>query len=295
MSDDNVHEIVIIKRHGGGHEEGHHGGAWKIAYADFVTAMMAFFLVMWLISANDKTKASLTHYFNPVLLVDATTQPPGLTDPKPDASSSMKSNHSPETAPKTPGPYPVDNDPSKEASPQDAKAPPPSDKDKKTEADLFRDPYALLATIASKDSPQPKKPSAKPSADGAKGAAAKGATEGARGGAASNGSAGQKGGEAFRDPFEPQTAEATAPADATEVAPPAPDAPAQPPAADNAAQDATAADAASAPLPAEPQAKAAELGRIVRPAPMRGPPRQSGPWRFGRMCGFAGPMAVSSG
>ena len=87
MSDEaHPHEIIIIKRHGGGHEDGHHGGAWKIAYADFVTAMMAFFLVMWLISANDKTKAVIARYFNPVQLVDSTSQPPGLSDPKDKAS-----------------------------------------------------------------------------------------------------------------------------------------------------------------------------------------------------------------
>ena len=38
--------IIIVKKKGG--HGGHHGGAWKVAYADFVTAMMAFFLVMWL-------------------------------------------------------------------------------------------------------------------------------------------------------------------------------------------------------------------------------------------------------
>ena len=48
--------------------------------------MMAFFLVMWLVSANEKTKASIAHYFNPVLLVDSTPQPPGLTDPVPGAT-----------------------------------------------------------------------------------------------------------------------------------------------------------------------------------------------------------------
>ncbi len=64
------HEIIIVKRHGGALEEGHHGGAWKIAYADFVTAMMAFFLVMWLVSANDKTRSVVARYFNPVQLVD---------------------------------------------------------------------------------------------------------------------------------------------------------------------------------------------------------------------------------
>ena len=59
-------EIIIIKRHGG-HEEGHHGGALKIAFADFMTAMMAFFLVLWIINATDKdTKTVIARYFNPV-------------------------------------------------------------------------------------------------------------------------------------------------------------------------------------------------------------------------------------
>src|SRR5262245_8323235 len=43
---------------------GHHGGAWKVAYADFVTAMMALFLVLWLVSqADTKLKQSLANYF----------------------------------------------------------------------------------------------------------------------------------------------------------------------------------------------------------------------------------------
>jgi flagellar motor protein MotB len=59
-------EIIIIKRHSA-HEEEHHGGAWKIAFADFMTAMMAFFLVLWIISATDKnTKTLIARYFNPV-------------------------------------------------------------------------------------------------------------------------------------------------------------------------------------------------------------------------------------
>ena len=44
----------------------HHGGAWKIAYADFVTAMMAFFLLLWLISmTTDEQKKGLADYFSP--------------------------------------------------------------------------------------------------------------------------------------------------------------------------------------------------------------------------------------
>src|SRR5579871_6524672 len=63
-------EIIIIKRHSG-HEEESHGGAWKIAFADFMTAMMAFFLVLWIINATDKnTKTIIARYFNPLKLED---------------------------------------------------------------------------------------------------------------------------------------------------------------------------------------------------------------------------------
>ena len=59
-------EIVIVRRRSA-HEDEHHGGAWKIAFADFMTAMMAFFLVLWIISATDKnTKTLIARYFNPV-------------------------------------------------------------------------------------------------------------------------------------------------------------------------------------------------------------------------------------
>jgi chemotaxis protein MotB len=54
--------IIIVKKHRGGHA-GHHGGAWKVAYADFVTAMMAFFLVMWLVGASPDVKKSVAGYF----------------------------------------------------------------------------------------------------------------------------------------------------------------------------------------------------------------------------------------
>jgi chemotaxis protein MotB len=55
--------IIIKKKKGGGHAAAH-GGAWKVAYADFVTAMMCFFLVMWLMGSDEVTKAEITHYFN---------------------------------------------------------------------------------------------------------------------------------------------------------------------------------------------------------------------------------------
>ncbi|MGZ8224054.1 MAG: flagellar motor protein MotB, partial [Methylobacter sp.] len=55
---------VIIKKIKKNKGHGHHGGAWKLAYADFVTAMMAFFLLMWLVGATDeKTKRGIAEYF----------------------------------------------------------------------------------------------------------------------------------------------------------------------------------------------------------------------------------------
>ena len=60
---------IIVKKiivEGGG---GHHGGAWKVAYADFVTAMMAFFLLMWLLgSTTEKQRKALADYFSPTLV-----------------------------------------------------------------------------------------------------------------------------------------------------------------------------------------------------------------------------------
>src|SRR6266567_1433271 len=50
--------IFVIKRKKAGHG-GHHGGAWKVAYADFVTAMMALFIVLWLMSADEKVKEEM--------------------------------------------------------------------------------------------------------------------------------------------------------------------------------------------------------------------------------------------
>jgi chemotaxis protein MotB len=60
---------VVIKRGGEEAAHGHHGGAWKIAYADFVTAMMAFFLLMWLVNAStDAQRRGIADYFAPVNL-----------------------------------------------------------------------------------------------------------------------------------------------------------------------------------------------------------------------------------
>lgn len=62
MADKQGRTIVIKRVKKGGH--GHHGGAWKVAYADFVTAMMAFFLLMWLLqTASQEQKEAISYYF----------------------------------------------------------------------------------------------------------------------------------------------------------------------------------------------------------------------------------------
>jgi chemotaxis protein MotB len=59
-------KIIIVKRKKKGHAV-HHGGSWKVAYADFVTAMMAFFMVMWILGMDENLKKSVEGYFsNPV-------------------------------------------------------------------------------------------------------------------------------------------------------------------------------------------------------------------------------------
>jgi chemotaxis protein MotB len=54
--------IIVIKKRG--RHGGHHGGAWKVAYADFVTAMMALFIVLWLMNSSEKIKRAVAGYFN---------------------------------------------------------------------------------------------------------------------------------------------------------------------------------------------------------------------------------------
>lgn len=74
----NDRPIIIkkVKKSGGG---GHHGGAWKVAYADFVTAMMAFFLLMWLINTTDpEQKRGIAEYFAPASVSQTTSGSGGI-------------------------------------------------------------------------------------------------------------------------------------------------------------------------------------------------------------------------
>ncbi|WP_434729811.1 MotB family protein [Rhizobium binae] len=172
-------EIIIVKRHGGGDHDGAHGGAWKIAYADFMTAMMAFFLVMWLVNAaNEETKAAVATYFNPIKLADEKPTEKGLKKPVDHAEGEEKKEKSKQKEENpTEGKSAADGDDQTSTS---------GDQTNYSEADFFENPYSVLAEIAQEVGQQ-----ANVSAKGDGGAADSGPATGA------------DGGEAYRDPFDP--------------------------------------------------------------------------------------------
>ena len=184
MSDGENHhhgknEVIIVKRHGGGHDDGHHGGAWKIAYADFMTAMMAFFLVMWLVNAaNEETKASMASYFNPIKLSDETPAEKGLEKPVDAAEGREEGERSRIKAD-------ADVQGSAAATGEDMTST-SGDEPNYSEADFFENPYSVLAEIAQEVGQQ-----ANVSAKGEGGASDSGPATGA------------DGGQAYRDPFDP--------------------------------------------------------------------------------------------
>lgn len=165
------HELVIVRRRSAFAEEAHHGGVWKIAYADFMTAMMAFFLVMWLLNAlNQDQKQVVASYFNPIKLAENAPAPKGLKDLSKKEPSSFEGQDG-KRQPAGP------NEERRGDSPTAEK--PPFYEEKV----LFRDPYATLAEIAS-------------SANQAAGQRRAGALTSAE-------EDGLKGGDAYRDPFDP--------------------------------------------------------------------------------------------
>ncbi len=98
---------IVIKKIKKGGGAGHHGGAWKVAYADFVTAMMAFFLLMWLINTTSpEQKKGIADYFAPASVSETTSGAGGIlhgTSLGQDGSKSAGSESVIEqTAPKTP-------------------------------------------------------------------------------------------------------------------------------------------------------------------------------------------------
>ena len=177
------HEIIIVRRNHDDHDDAHHGGVWKIAFADFMTAMMCFFLVMWLINAaNEQTKAAVASYFNPVELIDRNSSRKGLEDLGDGPSKVGLTADNPQD-----GATKAGDDGKGGAGSSERR----QTKDGKQDADvsdehLFADPYAVLAEIAS-DTGVMQNVSAK--GDG--GVQAAGPATGA------------SGGESYRDPFAP--------------------------------------------------------------------------------------------
>lgn len=85
---DNAQPIIVIKKKGG--HGGHHGGAWKVAYADFVTAMMSLFIVLWLMNSTPKpVQEAIAGYFNDPKGLSTKKGSTGKTSPK-DAPQTAK-------------------------------------------------------------------------------------------------------------------------------------------------------------------------------------------------------------
>ncbi|CAN7482906.1 MotB family protein [Rhizobium sp. LjRoot254] len=172
-------EIIIVKRNRGQEEHGGHG-AWKIAYADFMTAMMAFFLIMWLVNAaNEETKAAVASYFNPIKLTSEVPPDEGIQTPK---RAKEKNDATQEQQDKKDG-----KSANNESDPgQEDKTTSEMDQVKASEADYFENPYAVIAEIA-----QETEDKANISIKGDGGANDAGPGTGA------------DGGEAFKDIFDP--------------------------------------------------------------------------------------------
>jgi chemotaxis protein MotB len=100
------HELIIVRRHEEDEHE-HHSSAWKVAHADFMTAMMAFFLIMWLINVtDDQMRKGISQYFNPIHLSEGSTELKGLNAPSDDPEKAgNKKGHADQ-------PGPAANDPS---------------------------------------------------------------------------------------------------------------------------------------------------------------------------------------
>ncbi|WP_417418164.1 MotB family protein [Hoeflea sp.] len=172
-------EIIIVKRRGGGEDDGSHGGVWKIAYADFMTAMMAFFLVMWLVNAaNEESKASVASYFNPIKLMDDKPTDRGIKQVGNTQDGEAKAPKS-----KTDGDGKTDGQGADAGNQENASA---GEKQDYSESDYFENPFSVLAEIAQETGTQSN------------------ISEKGDGGAAQSGpSTGASGGDAYRDPFDP--------------------------------------------------------------------------------------------
>ena len=179
-------EIVIVRRKRGGDDDCHHGGVWKVAYADFMTAMMAFFLVMWLINAaNEATRSQVASYFNPVKLVDTSTNPRGIEDSSHSSSGDVENKKLKNVAESKAGEKTGNGNDDKKKAQEKKKGPAAHMSGGDIpENELFRDPVHTLDKIAG-GAPDLLKGAARP--------------------ASRDSALGAQGGEQFRDPFSPQS------------------------------------------------------------------------------------------
>ncbi len=263
-------EIIIVRRRSS-HEDEHHGGAWKIAFADFMTAMMAFFLVLWIISATDKnTKTLIARYFNPVKIEEPAKAQKGIHGtPVKDANPRNSDSVAPSGEKPSSGHGEIDGQSASEdalagssnqgdqrrpPSPQSPQPPPDPAKPYPTmsEQELFSDPRASLDKIAGA-------PPLGPRIDAS--AALKG-----------YGEVGPSADEALRDPFRPLGSDKAINVVSSDVgAPPAADAASPEPAPKSPSSEASAREDAKIDL-SPPAPKAQSQGMESPAAPAAFPP-----------------------
>ncbi|WP_026790468.1 MotB family protein [Pleomorphomonas oryzae] len=237
-------EIIFVRRSLHRRTELPQHGVWKIAYADFMTAMMAFFLVMWLINATDqKTREAVASYFNPIKLAEATVDKKGLRDPletekegKPDGKDQRSSVKS------------VDDTLEGYSQTLDK---PNERKPRYSEAALFEDPYAVLAALVAGSEPNQ-------SADNV----------GAFETLGQSGEPGLNGGDAQRDPFDPvywKMSHKPSPQDGDETG-----------GSDIVAQNTADTPAVAQPVATKPETSAkTEAKEVTPPIPLAKPPIES--------------------
>ena len=171
--DNDRRDIIIIRRSASKTADQPKTGVWKIAHADFMTAMMALFLVLWLVnSTNRETRTTVAQYFNPIKLSDTTSDRKGVRNPQ-DAEPGEVDHTSRHDGNET-GAAKTGSD----------HRPGASLKDPGQGKAAFEDPYAILAELAAAK-PEPGSDRASTLTLG------------------TTGKPGMNGGEALRDPFDP--------------------------------------------------------------------------------------------
>lgn len=147
-------ELILIQRRNREPEEHGAHGIWKIAYADFMTALMAFFLIMWLLNVADKEqRVSVANYFNPIKLADISPTRKGVEEPE---ETPPKDNTEGEKAMTPTQTESAHTGASLKMSGDAAHAAKP----RFPESVLFMDPYAILAKLADDDKPVDRPPAA---------------------------------------------------------------------------------------------------------------------------------------